>query len=188
MGGSDADADGRDAVWAGLMAAAQGGDKVAYGQLLRECTPLIRRVVRRGLAPDRVDDVVQDVLLTLHRARHTYDPGRSFSAWLVTIARRRAIDMMRARGRRDRREVHAPLAYESYASPEGDDQTLERHARSLDVALSSLPPGQREVLEAVAVRQLSLDEAAAATGKTKGALKVNVHRALKTLRDRFGGD
>ncbi len=187
----EADADSLDASWSGLMAAAQAGDKAAYGRLLRECTPLIRRVVRRGLQPDRVDDVVQDVLLTIHRARQTYDPTRSFSAWVVTIAQRRAIDLLRQRGRHDRREVHEPIAYEGYAGGEGFDQdrdvTLEQRGKLLESALSSLPPSQRQAIEALALRQLSLDEAADATGKSKGALKVNMHRALKSLRDRFGG-
>ncbi len=190
MASVGADPDAVDAGWSALMAAAQGGDRVAYGRLLRECTPLIRRVVRRGLPPDRVDDVVQDVLLTIHRARHTYDPGRSFSAWVVTISQRRAIDLMRQRGRHDRREVHAPIEYEGYAGEDdgADRETaLDRQGKALEAALSTLPPGQRQAIEALALRQMSLDEAAGATGKTKGALKVNLHRALKTLRGRFGG-
>ena len=101
----EADAESLDASWSGLMAAAQAGDKAAYGRLLRECTPLIRRVVRRGLQPDRVDDVVQDVLLTIHRARQTYDPARSFSAWVVTIAQRRAIASILRLGRPEGRDV-----------------------------------------------------------------------------------
>ena len=190
MASVGADPDAVDAGWSALMAAAQGGDGAAYGRRLRECTPLIRRVVRRGLPPDRVDDVVQDVLLTLHRARHTYDPGRSFSAWVVTISQRRAIDIMRQRGRHDRREVHAPVEYEGYAGEDdGADReiALDRQGKALEAALSTLPPGQRQAIEALALRQMSLDEAAGATGKTKGALKVNLHRALKSLRERFGG-
>ncbi len=185
----EADAESLDASWSGLMAAAQAGDKAAYGRLLRECTPLIRRVVRRGMQPDRVDDVVQDVLLTIHRARQTYDPARSFSAWVVTIAQRRAIDLLRQRGRHDRREVYAPIEYEGYSGDEVDhdrDATGEQQGKLLEAALSSLPPGQRQAIEALALRQLSLDEAADQTGKSKGALKVNMHRALKSLRERFG--
>ena len=183
------DAGSQDSLWSTLMAAAQAGDKAAYARLLHDCTPLIRRVVRRGMRPDRVDDAVQDVLLTIHRARHTYDPTRSFSAWVSTIAQRRAIDLMRQRGRHDRREVHAPLDYEAYPSPEADrDTTEEQRGRILEAALASLPPGQRQAVDALALRQLSLDEAALVTRKSKGALKVNMHRALKSLRERFGGE
>ena len=179
-----------DAAWSTLMIAAQDGDKAAYGRLLRECTPLVRRIVRRGLRPDQVDDVVQEVLLTVHRARHTYDPARSFSAWIIVIAQRRAIDLLRQSGRNDRREVHSPLEYERFAEVSADPHRgLSQDQRSsvLRTALEGLPPGQRQAIETLALRQLSLEEAAGETGKSKGALKVHMHRALTTLRERFGG-
>lgn len=175
-----------DSDWSTMMGAAQAGDRVAYEALLRDCVPHVRRVVRRsGVRTDLVDDVVQEVLLTVHRARQTYDPSRSFKAWLSAIAQRRAIDMLRHRGRQDRREVADDTGYDSH--PDGaatPEQAWEDEARQrvLREALAQLPAGQREAMDALALRQLSLDEAAAATGKTKGALKVNLHRALKALR------
>lgn len=181
-----------DADWAAWMAAAQGGDRAAYERLLRSCSPLIRRVVRyQGIQADRVDDVVQEVLLTVHRARQTYDPARSFSAWLCAIAQRRAIDALRRRGRQDRREVFAPIDYDNHADPAQDQPRSVAsglRSKSVQEAVELLPEGQREAIEVLALRQLSLDEAAALTGKTKGALKVNMHRALKSLRARFGGE
>src|SRR4029077_4772717 len=79
-----------------LMAGAQKGDRVTYEKLLRDCVPFIASLPRRqGAPPDRVDDVVQEVLLTVHRARATYDPRRSFEAWLRIIVERRAIDVLR---------------------------------------------------------------------------------------------
>ena len=179
-----------DASWSMLMTAAQDGDKAAYGRLLRECTPLIKRIVRRGIRPDQVDDVVQEVLLTVHRARHTYDPARSFSAWIIVIAQRRAIDLLRQSGRNERREVHSPVEYERFAEESVDpDRALsqDQESSALRTALESLPPGQRQAIEALSLRQLSLEEAAAETGRSKGALKVNMHRALKSLRQRYGG-
>lgn len=180
-----------DATWGTLMAAAQRGDRIAYERLLKECTPLIRRVARhQRVQSNTVDDVVQDVLLTLHRARHTYDPARSFSAWLAAIAQRRAIDVLRRDGRRGTREVHAPIEYDNHPDPAAswdEAGTADMRGLAVRTAVEQLPVGQREAIEALALRQLSLDEAAAVTGKTKGALKVNMHRALQTLRARFAG-
>ena len=59
---------------------------------------------------------------------------------------------------------------------------------TIQEAVDQLPQGQREAIETLALRQLSLEEASRLTGKTKGALKVNMHRALKALRARFGED
>jgi RNA polymerase sigma factor (sigma-70 family) len=177
---------------AGLMAAAQNGDGAAYATVLRECVPLIRAVARgRGVPQDQLDDVVQDVLLTVHRVRHTYDPARSFTAWLRAIAERRAIDLLRRRGRRDSREVHAPEAYADHADPAENAEAravLGERARLLGAAVRALPPGQREAVERLAINDQSLAEAAAETGRSKVALKVNLHRALKALRGRMAGE
>ncbi|WP_246725589.1 sigma-70 family RNA polymerase sigma factor [Beijerinckia sp. L45] len=175
-----------------LMIDVQGGDRHAYAEVLRACEPVIRRAGRRaGVTDDRLNDVVQETLLTLHHARQTFDPSRSFLAWISVIAQRRAIDVMRRHGRNDRREVHAPLAYESHADAgSNSDRGWEQSGRVkiLGAAIASLPDGQREAVERLALREQSLTEAAAETGKTTGALKVNLHRALKALRLRLGGE
>jgi RNA polymerase sigma-70 factor (ECF subfamily) len=180
-----------EARLAALMAAAQDGDAVAYQRLLRLCLPLVGVMARgRGVPADRVDDVIQDVLLTVHRVRHTYDPARPFLPWLRAIAQRRAIDALRSHGRQAVREVHAPLAYEAHPDPtDTAAQALERFdgADDLRAAVAALPDGQRQAIEELALRERSLAEAAAATGRSTGALKVNLHRALKTLRERLGG-
>jgi RNA polymerase sigma factor (sigma-70 family) len=170
------------------MAAAQAGDRVVYEALLRDCVPLIRAIaVRRGVAADYVEDVVQDVLLTIHRARQTYDPRRSFGAWLRTIAERRAIDLLRRVGRQHAREVHAPVEFEAFA----DERTRPPDAGAstdghVNEALASLPERQREAVRVLVLEEQSLSEAALATRRSKGALKVNLHRALKALRGRLG--
>jgi DNA-directed RNA polymerase specialized sigma24 family protein len=86
--------------WGRLMAAAQAGDGAAYARLLHEVLPYVHAIaLSRHAAPDRVADVTRDVLLTLHRIRHTYDPARPFTAWLGAIAHRRAADALPAGAR-----------------------------------------------------------------------------------------
>lgn len=180
---------GADLRRAARMAAAQAGDGAAYQALLRECVPVIKSIARRrGVAADRIDDVVQDVLLTIHRARQTYDPSRSFTAWLSVIADRRAIDLLRRIRRQDLREVYAPLAFESHADEAADQtQALARSDATGAVAraLASLPARQREAVERLVLEERSLADVAALTRRTKGSLKVNLHRALKALRCRM---
>jgi len=181
-------ADLRRAAW---MAAAQGGDRAAYERVLGESVGVIRSVARRqGVPPDLLDDVVQETLITVHRVRNTYDPARSYHAWLAAIAARRAIDVLRQLGRRDRRERHEPLAVELHADERqaSDATEQEQRATALREAIATLPPGQREAVEQLGLRERSLAEAAAATGRSTGALKVNLHRALKALRNRLHGD
>lgn len=175
---------GEDSLSA-AMQAAQNGDAAAYRGLLRDCVPVISAMARsKGVQGTSIDDVVQETLLTIHRARASYDPARPFLPWLRAIAHRRAIDAMRQDSRRPR-EVDDPIAYETHA----DDGPLPGHdledrdrRRAVVQAVAHLPPGQREAIEHIALRELSLDEASVLTGRTKTALKVNFHRALKALR------
>lgn len=171
------------------MAAAQGGDRAAYELVLRECVPIVRRIARaQGADANVLDDVVQDVLITVHGARAAFDPTRSFVAWLTAITQRRAIDILRRQTRRSTREIFAPLAAETHPA-EGDpesDAAATSAARELRAAVATLPEGQREAVQTLALEENSLDDASKRTGRTKSALKVNLHRAIKTLRSRLG--
>lgn len=178
----------RRAAW---MAAAQAGDRRAYERVLADSVALIRAVARRqGVAHDQLDDVVQETLLSVHRARHTYDPSRSYDAWLAALASRRAIDGLRRSGRQAHREIADEWALELH--PDEHDASAQsesaQQASRLRDAIATLPPGQREAVEQLGLKELSLEEAAAHTGRSSGALKVNLHRALKALRGRLHGE
>jgi len=172
-----------------LMAAAQGGDSAAYQALLRGCIPLVKSIARRqGVTSDRVDDVVQDVLLTVHQARQTYDPDRSFTAWFSVIAERRAIDLIRRTRRQDQREVYAPFAFENHADEEADPSrgvALMDRRSAVVRAVETLPGRQREAVQHLLFEERSLADAAVVTRRSKGSLKVNLHRALKALRGKM---
>ena len=110
---------------------------------------------RQGVRPASVDDVVQETLLTIHRARQTYDPGRSFTAWLRMIAQRRAIDGLRRAGRTGAREIHEPLAYENHADPGDDPEEAAfgmNQAARLVAALAQASGRQRDAIEQIALR------------------------------------
>ncbi len=176
------------AAWSALMAAAQQGDAAAYRRLLSELAPFIRFVARRrGLDAASSDDLAQDVLLTLHRVRHTYDPGRPFVPWVLSIAYRRMIDLHRRDRRIRDQETSVPDLLETFAdpAPNTDLETAEQRDW-LRQAVGALPRKQREALELVKLHEMSVAEASARSGQTPGAIKVNVHRAIKSLRAILG--
>jgi RNA polymerase sigma-70 factor, ECF subfamily len=179
-----------DGEWRRLMAAAQGGDRAAYERLLRDILPFIRAIVaRQHRTQDRVEDAVQDVLLTLHRVRHTYDPARPFTHWLATLARRRSIDLLRRKSRLAAVETADQTAYETFADPGANSEQERRDwSGALSGALAALPERQRQAVELTKLRELSLAEASAASGMSIGALKTNVHRAIKAMRKRLTGE
>jgi RNA polymerase sigma-70 factor (ECF subfamily) len=176
--------------WLRLMTKAQEGDRIAYDRLLREIVPFIEALIaREQRALDRAQECVQDVLLTVHRVRHTYDPSRPFKPWLAAIARRHSIDLLRRRGRRSALEVSDDKAYETFADPQAN-RGVEVYAATegLSEAISALPQQQREAVELLKLRELSLAEASQVSGRSAAALKVNMHRAIKALRRRLKGE
>lgn len=170
------------------MAAAQDGDAAAYERLLRDVLPVVRGLVARRLGdPASVDDVTQNVLLSIHQARHTYRPERPFGPWMRAITRNAVIDAQRSRTARGRREL--PMEDRDWAAEHVDPADhFEELPAHLVRALEQLPPSQREAVELLHVQQLSVAEAAARVGTTPGALRVRAHRGYKALRERLGGE
>jgi len=128
------------------------------------------------------EDAVQEALLTIHRVRHTYTPGRPVKPWLAAIADRRAIDALRRRGRIERQETKDDRAYETFADPRANKEEARGSAQMLRQLTQELTPGQKEAIELVKIRELSLAEAAGVSGQSVASLKVNIHRAIKKMR------
>ena len=171
--------------WSGLMARAQDGDRHAYRTLLEEVTPYLRTLAaRRFKEPSDTEDAVQDVLLTVHAIRHTYDPGRPFGPWLVAIANRRIIDRLRRQMRARSHELKMSAEHETFSSDAANFRSDELSADSaaLNAAIAALPPDQRQAISLVKLKEMSLKEAALASGRSVSALKVATHRAIKSLR------
>lgn len=171
------------ADWSVAMARAQGGDRAAYRRLLEDITPYIRGLAARHVRNSGdIEDTVQDVLLTIHAVRHTYDPARPFGPWLATIAGRRIVDGLRRRGRIGSHEAALDIDLETFSHAEANLQEDAADARAVREAIERLPAGQRDAVRMLKLEEMSLNEAAAASGMSVGALKIAMHRALKSLR------
>lgn len=175
------EADWRD--WSRLMASAQDGDRGAYARLLEDIAPYLRRLIGLRLrSAEDIEDTVQDIFLTIHAIRHTYDPQRPFGPWLVTIARRRIADRVRRRVFLRAREVPLIAEHETLSGPQtnlSEERVDGHHLRNI---IDELPPAQRWAVKLLKLQQLSLREAADRSGMSIGALKVAGHRALKAFR------
>ena len=172
--------DGAD--WSKLMAWSQDGDRKAYRTLLEGVTPYIRSLAARCFKqPSDVEDAVQE-LLTIHMVRHAYDPRRPFGPWLAAIANRRIIDRLRRDMRRKAREVALSADHETFAEPSANLHTEKPDEVALARAIERLPPDQRQTIRMLKLNEMSLKEAAVASGRSIPALKVATHRAIKSLR------
>jgi RNA polymerase sigma-70 factor (ECF subfamily) len=167
----------------GLMLAGLAGEAEPYRRLLEELAALLRAYYGRR-APPGIDaeDLVQETLIAVHTRRATYDPGQPFTAWAYAIARYKLIDPLR----RSRAHQRAPYeAAEALFVDPGADAAMAR--RDLDKVMADLSPRTRELIRDTRIEGLSTREAAAKHDMTETAVKVAVHRGLKTLGLKFGG-
>ena len=168
------------------MARAQAGDTAAYRRLLIGITPYIRAIASRShRQTSDTEDVVQDILLTLHAVRHTYDPDRPFKPWLAGIAQHRIVDRLRVRGRISAHEVALDQEHETFAAPDANTElNLDIHA--VQVGLATLPEGQRQAVVLLKMQEMSLKQASEVTGLSIASLKVSTHRGIKALKRLLG--
>jgi len=170
-----------------LMQAAQAGDASAYRAVLNDISPRLRRMIqsqRRFLNSEEIEDIVQDVLVSVHAVRATYDARRPFLPWLMAIARNRLADAGRRWARRAANELLVDEIPVTFADDDTANTERDRKLDSDEVrsAIRELPLRERQAIEMLKLRELSLKEAASESGMTVGALKVAVHRGTLALR------
>ncbi len=163
-----------------LWLRAQAGDEAAYREALKRIATRLRGYYGRRLSslPDDVEDLVQETLLVLHVQRGTYDPALPVSAWVLSIARHKLVDLWRRRGRRE--ALHDSLDdLAEWQHPVAADEQPAR--RDLGALLQTLPAAQQTAITMIKIEGLSVAEASQRSGVSESALKVQVHRGLKRL-------
>ena len=164
----------RSEQWGCLMAAAQGGERQAYEQLLRELDAWLRRYYARRLPAAAAEDARQDALLAIHVKRDTYAPSKPFGPWVAAIARYKWIDHVRDASRFAALSLHDEIPIE-------DRSEAALSAVAVDVLLRRLKPAQARVIRLVKLEGVSIEGASGATGQSAALVKVNIHRGLKKL-------
>jgi RNA polymerase sigma-70 factor (ECF subfamily) len=162
--------------WAAWMVLAHRGDQYAYQQLLIELANAIETYIRARFGNiDCLEDCVQECLLAIHKARHTYDPSRPFRPWLFTIVRHKTIDLLR----RDRE--HGDPRHVELLDAGSDPQELQRRLDGVKV-LENLAPDHREAIALTQYAGCTTAEAAVQLGITEAALKARLRRGLLAIR------
>lgn len=160
-----------------LIAAAQEGDRGAFGTLYAQYARVVHGVLLARVPRAEVEDLVQDVFLqAMERLRGLRDP-LAFGGWLAAIARNRATDHLRRAPRVT--ELPEDLAA---AGTSAADRT---EALAILAVIRELPEAYRETLVLRLVEGMNGPEIAARTGLTPASVRVNLHRGMKQLRERL---
>jgi RNA polymerase sigma-70 factor (ECF subfamily) len=170
---------------AALMCRARQGDDEAYRRLLVRVLLWLRPIVRRGLTaagrgPEDGEDIVQETLLAMHLKRDTWDAAQPIEPWLRAIARYKLVDHLRRRG--FSRHLDIDDYADSLEASTAADPTASIDSRRL---LAALPDRQRRIVEEISLEGRRAADVAAGLGMTEGAVRVALHRALRTLAEAF---
>lgn len=169
-----------------LMHQAQQGNNSAYRKLLNACLPIIYKIVRQKVSNENVvEDVVQEVLVSLHQARHTYDPQKPFKPWLYSICRFRTVDALRKIYRTKDDIYTEDLSGEIEDGKKNVTDSIEDN-ELVNKMMNDLPEKQRNILLLMKVEGLTAAEVSVKTGMSISAVKVSAHRAMKSLKDKWG--
>ena len=169
-------------LWTEYAAKAQAGDKAAYNQLLKEIAPFIRNFVLGSLANDDwADDIMQEVLISVHKSLKTYSPDRPFKPWLMAIINFRRTDYLRKHYKaRDNKKT----SLDDYDF-QNSHVTNPAHAgeyKDIEAALETLPDNHRKVFEMIKIQGYTAKEVANEMGMSVSAVKVSAHRTMNKLK------
>ncbi|MBS7456872.1 sigma-70 family RNA polymerase sigma factor [Coralloluteibacterium stylophorae] len=192
MGGLPAQASAADDAHAverelhACMVLALAGDAAQYRRFLDRLAAHLRAYLRRRLprAQADVEDVLQETLLAVHNARHTWRQDQPLTAWVHAIARYKLMDFFRAHARRE--ALHDPLDDDGRIFARSDVEPAEAR-RDVGELLDTLPDRHRLPILLVKLDGLSIAEAARHSGLSESAVKVGIHRGLKALAARIRG-
>jgi RNA polymerase sigma-70 factor, ECF subfamily len=170
------------------------GDDRAFSELYDSLAPRLRRYLLRASGdPGSADDLLQQTMLQIHRARGRFIVGAEVLPWAFAIARRLLIDGIRRR-KNERSTIsletggHEASPVDVAAVQYGADELLDgqRLVRALDAELERLPESHRMAFELLKNEGLSIREAAEVLGATPTAVKLRAHRAYAALRVALG--
>jgi RNA polymerase sigma-70 factor (ECF subfamily) len=165
-----------------LMVEGLEGDAVAYKALLSKLSGYLRayfrgRLARMGRGTAEAEDLVQESLIGIHTRRHTYDPSQPFTPWAYAIARYKLLDHLR----RTKVSIKNLPIEEAEDLLAHDDLSEAESAFDLQTLLDRISSKMRQAIQYVKLDGLSVSEAAARSGMSESAIKVSVHRGMKTL-------
>ena len=169
------------------MEAAQRGDQKAYAQLLDATARLLRPFLAKRInQPSEAEDVLQEILISIHKARHTYDGQRPYKPWVYAIARFRLNDYLRSHY--SDRLIHAVELDEALDTSTTDVTESGFTYESIKGAIDALPGKQPMILRLLHHEGKTSKEVAAAMNMTESAVKVAAHRSYKILRKQLANE
>lgn len=172
--------------WEALAALSQQGDKRAYSTLLHSLSPYIRSVLSGTLAnPEWIEDITQDVLISVHKSLDTYSADRPFKPWLRSIIYFRKADFLRQHYKKKKvqESVHENIEIHVQNVTFQPDYA---ELKDIQSAISSFPDKQQKIFKLLKIEGYSAKEVAEEMEMSESAVKVSAHRTASKLKKMLG--
>lgn len=159
------------------------GNVKAYNQFLHQVKPLLRAVINKRISSNDSEDTLQEILISIHKARHTYDGKRPLIPWLYAIAQFRIIDSLR--------KIYSPLHsqtvhIDNFEEILACDVTKTAYQTELlDETLSQIPVREQNILTMMHIEGYTVKEISQKLLLNESTIKVSVHRTIKKLREKI---
>ncbi len=178
--------EGSEKILKKLMLESLAGKKLSYKNLLSELYIISFRFVRKKVGNENViDDVCQEILLSVHKSIHTFDESKPFLPWFYAIARYRINDYLRSHY--SNLETN-PFEDWMESEEDGNDQVDQiNNSQAINSALSELPDKKRHIIQLLYVEGFSVKEVSERLSYSQSDIKVSAHRALKQIKSKFRG-
>ena len=171
-----------ETIFKPLILAAQQGDAVSYSELLKGISSFLKSYLRKRIfEKNEIDEVIQEILMSVHKSLHTYDYQKSFMSWLLAITEYKIVDHIRSfkkhSGQIELNEIS------NFLNISNSDLELKLE---IEKAMMSLSDRERNVISRLKIQGESVLEVAQQLKLTEANVKVIAHRAYLNLRTFLG--
>jgi RNA polymerase sigma-70 factor (ECF subfamily) len=166
-----------------LLIQAQEGNKDSYKKFLLETTNILKSYFYQRVNDNNfIEDLIQETLISIHKALPTYDPTLPVLNWIYTIAYRRYIDFVRKDARIKKNEYSTETFYQYSSNITYKSQENYENQNRIKSVLDRMSERERKIITLLKIENYSIKEAAKILNLSESALKVAAHRAYKKIK------
>jgi len=168
-----------------LFIEANYGSKHSYAEFLKIFSNYLKKSLKNKIFNEsEQEDVIQEILISVHKARHTYDGNRPLKPWLISIISFRVNDYLR-KFYKDNRYHTFPIDENFDIEEENDVTETSIASEDINSAIAKLNEKQQKILNLMYYKEMSVRQVSAELGFSESDVKVTAHRAYKILREKI---
>lgn len=165
-----------------LMLKTQQGDSVSYRELMLSLSGFLKNYLRRRIfEKNDIEEVIQEILLALHKSKHTYDSEKPFMGWFMSVVEYKITDYIRSKQKQSTQQGLDSIAEFFQAAQIDSDLKLD-----IETAMQSLSQNEKTVITEMKIKGHSVSEVATALNLSEANVKVIAHRAFNQLKKNLG--